>query len=394
MSCGGQLPVPEASGRTSCDAPFAAETAAATALPAGRAASAEAWSRKPSKNNLHMKKRNLRTLCGVLFPAWAMVLGGVSCESLDVGGDETPDGTPYVTRVLEYAPAVGQFVNELPEYEAGDTPQTMNDKALAALGGNRQGIVTLGGFGGYIVVGFDHRIENRAGLCDFRVRGNAFYAGGHTDYGSSEPGIISVACDTNGNGIPDADEWYEIAGSSTPTASEAWLDAASAAGNDTQTVTGYEITYYRPVTEPAAPTAEYIRWEDNLGQSGYRAMNRSHLQSYYPQWVDADRLTFRGTRLPQNGLDLSGVGNNYALYAFGWGYADNRPNGEDASAIDIDWAVDASGRPVQLPGVDFIRIQTGVNQENGWLGECSTEVLGVEDLHLLGERIESRTIKP
>lgn len=265
-----------------------------------------------------------RTLCGVLLPTAAVLFGGVSCESIDVGGDDTSEASPYITRVLDYRPAVGQFVNELPRYEAGDTQQTMNGKALESIGGNRQRIVSLGGFGGYIVVGFDHTIENRAGLCDFRVLGNAFYAGGETAGGSCEPGIVSVAYDANGNGLPDEEEWFEIAGSSTLAASEAWLPEAAAAGNDTQTVAGYEITYYRPDVEPEAPTAEYIRWEDNLGQSGFRAMNRAHLQSYFPQWIDADRLTFRGTRLPQNGLDRSGEGNNYFLYAFAWGYAEDR----------------------------------------------------------------------
>lgn len=52
------------------------------------------------------------------------------------------------------------------------------------------------------------------------------------------------------------------------------------------------------------------------------------------------------------------------------------------SAIDIDWAVDREGNPVELPGVDFIKVYNGVNQENGWLGECSTEVERGEDLHM------------
>lgn len=65
-------------------------------------------------------------------------------------------------------------------------------------------------------------------------------------------------------------------------------------------------------------------------------------------------------------------------------------NASDDSAIDIDWAVDANGNKVHLPGVDFIKIYTGVNQENGWLGECSTEVSGVEDLHILEQDIETR----
>ena len=310
-------------------------------------------------------------------------------------GPETPPGgkaTPYVTQVFDYRPAVGQFVNELPEYEEGDTQETMNRKALEAIGNNNQGMVSLGGFGGYIVGGFDHTIENKAGLCDFRVQGNAFYANGQSEYGSSEPGVIEVSFDANGNGLPD-DEWYEIAGSSYSEGSESWIEQAREAGNDVQTIHDYEITYYRPTTEPGKPTEEYIRWEDNQGESGYRSMNPTHLQSYYPQWIKEDRISFSGTRLPQNGIDLSGVGNNFALYKFAYGYADNEPNTNDRSAIDIDWAVDADGQPANLSGVDFIRIHTGVNQENGWLGECSTEIMGVMDLHLTGVRIESNTIK-
>ena len=44
--------------------------------------------------------------------------------------------------------------------------------------------------------------------------------------------------------------------------------------------------------------------------------------------------------------------------------------------------MDSEGNPVDLPGVEFIKIYTGVNQFNGWLGECSTEVMGVTDLHI------------
>ena len=38
--------------------------------------------------------------------------------------------------------------------------------------------------------------------------------------------------------------------------------------------------------------------------------------------------------------------------------------------------------PVHLPGVDFIRVYTGVNQQCGWLGETSTELSRAEDLHV------------
>lgn len=59
--------------------------------------------------------------------------------------------------------------------------------------------VSLGGWGGYIVVGFDHSIENsdegyRDGY-NFSIQGNQFK-------GSSEPGIVWVMQDTNGNTLP------------------------------------------------------------------------------------------------------------------------------------------------------------------------------------------------
>lgn len=80
-------------------------------------------------------------------------------------------------------------------------------------------------------------------------------------------------------------------------------------------------------------------------------------------------------------------GTYFVLYKFRYGYADNETNSGAGSAVDISWAVDSRGQSVDLPGVDFIRIYTGVNQVNGWIGECSTEIMGVEDLHLLGEEI-------
>lgn len=130
-----------------------------------------------------------------------------SCSNTD--DPETPPTTgeksPYITRVLDFRPAVGQFVNQLPEYKEGDTQEDMNRKVLEAIGNNKMGMVSLGGFGGYIVVGFDHTIENKSGLCDFRVLGNAFYANGASDYGSSEPGVIQDAMMQTETDFPTTD---------------------------------------------------------------------------------------------------------------------------------------------------------------------------------------------
>lgn len=305
--------------------------------------------------------------------------------------------TAYVTKVFDFIPAVGQFTNTLPAYADGDTQETMNAKVLAAIGNNKRGMISLGGFGGYVVVGFDHTIENVAGKRDFRVLGNAFYAAANPDPdtpvgGSCEPGVIMVAYDANGNGVPDDNEWYEIAGSAhqNPT-QEPWYSKAVANGNNVNCYSDYQITYHKPEQEPttAEEKEKYIRWEDNKGQSGFKTKNAFHNQCYYPLWTAGNSLTFKGTHLPQNGVDESGAGSYFVLYKFKYGYADNETNTADESAIDISWAVNNKGQRVNLPGVDFIKVYTGVNQENGWLGECSTEVTGVEDLHILGVDIIS-----
>ena len=71
---------------------------------------------------------------------------------------------------------------------------------MDAIGNNKRGMITLGGFGGYVTVGFDHTIQNVEGLRDFRVLGNAFYANANPnpdapEGGSCEPGVIMVAYD-------------------------------------------------------------------------------------------------------------------------------------------------------------------------------------------------------
>lgn len=284
--------------------------------------------------------------------------------------------SPYITRVHEYRPAPGQFVNELPEYSEGDTEESMRQKAEDCLAYNAGTMVTLGGYGGYIVVGFDHTIVNRPGEYDFKVLGNAFYSTGAAggSGGSSEPGIVMVSADVNGNGIPD-DAWYELAGSEYQKPS---------------TIKNYEITYYRPDeaktpvpgTDPSITDSTYVRWTDNQGGEGYLSKLTYHKQAYYPQWLSGETLSFRGTRLADNAVDESGDGSYYVLYAYDWGYADNHPNDSEKSNFKIDWAVDTEGNPVHLQGIDFIKIYTGVNQFNGWLGECSTEVAGVTDLHI------------
>lgn len=329
-------------------------------------------------------KKNIYRLCALA----AILSSALAGCSDDGGGNPAPRESAYISKVYDFTPAVGQFTNELPAYKDGDTRQAMIAKAEELIKGEKpKGMISLGGFGGYVVFGFDHMVENVEGYRDFRILGNVSWADDNPNPdaprrgGSCEPGIIMVSYDANANGQPD-DAWYEIAGSEYGSADK-----------------GYRITYHKPesgkqpVTDAGKPYAtdlEYIYWEDNRGNSGYKIKNIYHTQSYWPQWESGSTITFEGTRLPDNGVDESGDGTYWVLYPFGFGYADNVPNGDDESAIDIGWAVGADGNPADLPGIHFVKVYCGVNQECGWIGETSTEIAGACDLHMLGIAIETR----
>ena len=232
----------------------------------------------------------------------------------------------------------------------------------------------------FITFHFDHSIANLPGQRDFAVWGNAYQEMKNLVFGGmNEAGVVMVSKDVNGNGLPD-DPWYEISGS---------CDKDSVGKVDY----GYEITYTRN------PMGD-IPWTDNRGNSGTIDRNHYHVQEYYPLWLP-DSLKFRGTRLPDNMVDLSKeVDRNwstwyYVLVGFAYGYADNLPNfTDDADAtsfnyegcgIDISWAVDENRQPVHLDFVDFVRVYTGLNQkcpQPEWWGETSTEFAGAEDIHL------------
>ena len=281
--------------------------------------------------------------------------------------------SPYLSRVYDYCPAPGQFINELPEYEAGDTRATILAKVAENLcGDERPGMISLGGFGGYVIVGFDHPVVNVSGEYDFKLFGNAFAAESAARGGSCEPGAVMVSVDSNGNGLPD-DEWWELAGSEY-------------AKPDTKH--NYQITYYKPdddhVADPdpsnsAIADRKYVRWTTNYSDEpeGYIQKVTFHTQPYFPLWIDAAELQFSGTRIPNNAELISGT---YFLEFMDYGYVDNRPNNSDPG-FNIDWAVDAEGNTVTLSHIDFIKVYTAVNQQCGWIGETSTELCGGIDLH-------------
>lgn len=280
----------------------------------------------------------------------------------------TTSSSKYQNRVYEFVPAPGQFVGETSLITDYTGDETTHDDALAYATRrlNENKFVSLGAFGGYIIVGFDHSIKAGAGEYDFAIQGNAFG-------GSCEPGIVWVMQDTNGNGLPD-DEWYELRGSET---------------GKNETIQNYAVTYYRP-----AGSGMSVRWTDSEGKQGQvDYLKQYHNQPYYyPTWIEADSYTLYGTRLSSKNTVDPNTG-FWVNASYEWGYVDNL--GTDAllggnttdgsgqrNGFKISNAMYPDGASLALDFIDFIKVQTGCNTKSVGLGENSTEVFGFTDLSM------------
>lgn len=188
----------------------------------------------------------------------------------------SPASSKDWNKVYEFLAAPGQFVNERYDVTTMDAACAYAESQMKL-----NTYVSLGAFGGYLVVGFDHSIENDGGY-NIGVSGNSFD-------GSSEPGIVWVMQDENGDGLPN-DTWYELKGSEY---------------GKPETTQDYAVTYYRP-----RAAGMEVQWTDNKGASGsVDYLSQFHTQDYYyPAWVEADSYTLRGTCLKANNYDQSGNG--------------------------------------------------------------------------------------
>ncbi len=271
----------------------------------------------------------------------------------------------HITDVIEYMPAPGQHINAAP----WGLPSSVN-----SIIGGVDGSLSLGAFGGYAIFRFDHAVENHPDNpfgVDFSIFGNPMED-------ASEPGMVYVMKDENWNGVAD-DTWYLLAGSD-------YRFSAS--------LGYYGVTYSNP------GFAADIPWMDNLGNSGYIFANSIHEQPYYPDAdsfpaVNPDQYLLSGN-LIAGAIDSSSPAFVKSPQR-AFGYADNRLRGtmpftipdnpytlekENAGgdAFDISWAVDSNGNYVELDMIHFIKVQTGMMGDAGWLGEISTELTGAVDI--------------
>jgi len=325
-----------------------------------------------------------------LLQSSALIFALSACSSdPDIPTPEPePEPTPaqkgiLPVKVIEFMPAPGQFVNEIPAYEDGDTQETILAKAQDMLDNGQ--LLSLGAFGGYITLKLYNPILALAiETSDLRILGNAYLTSTADDtdpLGSSEPGVVMIMPDNNNNGLPD-EQWYVIAG-------DHWEQAVLTT-----------VTYTD--NSAAGSDAQFVAWADDLGNSGYISRNRMfHNHPFFPMWLPDKQMTFTAFRLPDNGF-FDPAKKIYRQHSYK-GYADSWPNNAPESALSIVNAVpypSTSAIPGQtvseitahaqassdakvppITRIDFIRIYTGVLQNNGPIGEVSTEISAVEALH-------------
>lgn len=284
--------------------------------------------------------------------------------------NEAKNYNPYITSIFDFDPAPGMFANDL--YKTGFTKEDMLRTALGRINETNVGYqLDLGGFGGSIIVGFDHTVVNVPGESDFKI-----YGGDLTDKSNPPaPGLIFVAYDKNGNGKPDEDEWYEIIGSQHAKAN---------------TTKNFKITYHKKaagtpvvVSGPNDMFAdqEHIFCENNTPETYYLPRSKGK-KEYYPLWATQTAVSYEGTKL--NVDFVTARPGQATLWNFTppqWGYANAvNPN------IDIDWAVDKNGNKANLPGINFIKVVNCVSEPMGLCHQQSsmaTKFAGAGDLHLL-----------
>ena len=265
-------------------------------------------------------------------------------------GDEPQNtSSAYSSGVVEYVYGPGQHAQLA---KRTDVSNFIGEPA------NDKGWLYLGGFGGYVIAGFDHDVINGTGE-DFEV----FTLKG----ASPEPAVVYVMSDTNGDEKPN-ETWYELKGNQF--------------GNSKR---NYWITYYKALSDTAN-----ITWLDSKGSRGelISVFGASYSARWWWPATASDSITLNGTRLPDSYINDSKTEVPHWIVPrdlFTWGYAENMygtdyETSAGANKLDISNAVDSLGAAVNLPHIRFIKVQTGVLQQAGQTNEVSSEVRGAKDL--------------
>lgn len=286
--------------------------------------------------------------------------------------------SPFATRVLAFDPAPGQFVQDpaFSDPSRAIGPPSGGGTTNADL----SKIVSLGGFGGTISLGFDHRIHdnphNPFGV-DLIIFGNALWVGGNPRVRFAEAAVIEVSRDDNANGIAD-DPWYLIPGSHLhPPLSpiqQTWddnvIDSLYPPGSSLWVPPGRSGVWTSTAYPLPSPLNAHVVITPAAAQSephfGYADLSPTLLLGD----LDADNVVDDSELSPGDFYtrpdDPRAIGMT--------------PGSGGGDGIDVSTAVDpVSGAPVSLQWVDFIRISSASSVVHPSLGEVSPEIAAVSD---------------
>ena len=304
--------------------------------------------------------------------AWCLVLSAVCAGNARA--------SPFASTNWAYEPAPGQFVNN-PQFNDPTVALGPPD-GLGTNDGNVSSIVSLGGFGGSITLGFDHMVKddprNAFGV-DAIVFGNAVWVGGDPERHWAECAVVEISLDVNGDLLPN-DSWYLI-----------------------------------PVSHIFDPDDQFLVqvWDDDLGteippeQLSWIPAGLTGTWETTGYLLDSDLFGALVVENPLSGGELEGIfgyGDYTPTLMLGDLDADNlvddptitpeafytvpddplsvgitRGSG-GGDAFDIAWAIDPdTGEAAELPGFHFIRLTSGVSVLT-ILGEKSPEIDGVADV--------------
>lgn len=337
-----------------------------------------------------------------------LLAAGFCSVSVAVAEGFNPFASEVVDISLNYPdfpahrPAPGQWVNH-PHFKDPDN-------ALGAPNGSTSvpsivSLVSLGGFGGRIVLAFDHDVENNPanpmGL-DAIVFGNGFWAENNPQLHWAEFATIEIMPELNGNttaGDDPNEKWYLIPGSHLFDSSSYW-----------------NTTWYRsdfPLPEaPLVQYPAYTNWPDSY-QTGaheldpiFQFINGKYVivnpnyddgdpdndnQEGYWGYAEYAPTVLIGDRDADNSNEGFGDVNDMPPELFYTSPDDPMTVGITAGsgggdAFDISWAVDAdTWQPAGLSSFRYIRITTAVDRYFESMGEVSAEIDAVADVRPVGD---------
>ncbi len=97
---------------------------------------------------------------------------------LGIVTEKNPTECPsaFANKVLDYNPAPSQYMNTVTTaYKENYTAEEVRKYAEEQLKDTDLCLISLGAYGGYITVGFDHTVPNVPGEYDLKIYGNAYY---------------------------------------------------------------------------------------------------------------------------------------------------------------------------------------------------------------------------